>query len=160
MAAKTPAPVQTELQDQALKTLKWYGKGDFTNPHEGGIFTNLMDPAMLHRNSELASNEMGQGIEGLGTPDPNYLATVKENRAAHQDEVNAGQYENDLRQGIGAATGVAEDMSNLDEQTRNAILSSQTSSYNTQLSKPEKPAWWQYLLSAGAQAAGPIAEAI
>lgn len=157
-AAKAPSATQTALQDSALKTINWANKGDYTNPREGGLFTNYADPAMLHRHSELIANEAGQGIEGIGVADPNYLATVKQNQAAHQDEANAAQYESDIKSGVGAATGVAGQMANLDEQTKNAILSAQTGLYNTTLNKTlGQPAWWKELLLGGASAAGPAA---
>jgi hypothetical protein len=160
VAAKEIPPVQTELQNQALKTLQWGAKGDYTNPHEGGLFINMADPAMLNRNNELMTNEAGQGIEGLGTADPNYLASVKENRKAHMAEDAAGKYENDIKAGMGAATGVATDMSSLSAQERQAILNAQTSSYNTQLAKPREKKWWEFLAGAGAAAAPSIIDAI
>lgn len=155
-AARTPSPVETELQGQALRALQWGAAGDYRDPHAGGLFVNYSTPAMLHRNDELVTNAGAQGIEALGTPDPNYLATVRENRAAHANERNAGQYESDIREGLAGATGVAENMAGLSEAERMAILNSQTSSYNTQLAQPRQPRWWQYALSA----AGPAMAAI
>lgn len=106
---------------------------------------------MLNRNLALQSNEAGQGIEGLGTPDPNYLATVKENRLAHEQEVNAGQYEKDIKEGVGAAAGVAGDMARLSEAERMGVLGSQTSAYDTYLGRPQPVKWWQTLLGGAAQ---------
>jgi hypothetical protein len=156
-AANTPSPTEDALSHEALHTLDWAAKGDYTDPHSGGIFVNYADPAMLHRNAELASNEAGQGIEGLGIADPNYLATVKANRAAHQDEINAGQYESDIKEGVSAATGVAGDVSKLDLSRKMGVLGTTKDVYQANANKPK---WWQYLLQAGAGAAGPVAEAI
>ncbi len=138
-----------------MKGLQWASKGDYTNPHDAGLFINLADPAMLNRNNELIANEAGQGIEGLGVADPNYLATVKENTKAHMAEDAAGKYENDIRAGVNAATGVAEDMSNLSDEDRRAILAAQTSTFNTFQSRPRNPGWLQYVLQ-GASAAAPF----
>lgn len=152
-AAATPAPVQTELQDQALKALKWGAKGDYTDPHDAGVFINYADPAMLNRHNELITNEASQGTSALGTPDTNALAAVKENTKAHMAEDAAGKYEGDIKAGIGAATGVAENMSNLSADDRRAILSSQTGVYNTWQSRPQQPPWWNALISGGAAGA-------
>ena len=158
-AAAAPSPVQTELQNQALKTLQWASKGDYTNPHDAGLFVNLGDPARAAQQAELMGNAAGQGIYGLGVADPTQLAMNKENVKAHLAQDAAGKYEDSVRQGVGAATGVAEDMSNLSAEDRRAILNAQTATYNTWQSRPQKR-WFDYLLGAGSAAAPVIAAAI
>ena len=101
------------------------------------------------------TNEAGQGIQGLGVADPNYLATVHENTQAHMAEDAARQYEGDIAKGVGAANSLGLNLANLDEDTKRAILASQTDIYGGWQSGQfgmardanNKPQWWQSFLS-------------
>lgn len=120
------------------------------------MFVNYADPAMLYRNAELQTNEANQGTSALGTPDPNALAAVKENAKAHMAENAAGQYENDIKQGIGGATAAGMQESAMSDEDRRAILAAQTGVFNTsQQVQANRPQWWQAILG-GAAAAAPL----
>lgn len=121
------------------------------------MFVNFADPAMLYRNAELQTNEANQGTSALGTPDPNALAAVKENAKAHMAENAAGQYEQDIKGGVNAATGVGMNLANMSDEDRRAILAAQTGVFNTsQQVQANKPKWWQALLGGVAAAAPAI----
>lgn len=117
---------------------------------------NYADPAMLHRNRELQANAGGQGIYGLGVADPNYLATVKANQAAENEQSDAAQYESDIREGVANAAGIAGSTAGMDISRKMGVLGTTAGIYG----RDKKPAWWQYLIQ-GVSAAGPtIAEAV
>jgi hypothetical protein len=156
VAAKAPSAEQSALSKAALQTINWAGKGDFRDPREGGLFINYANPALNEDKNTLIANEAGQGIEGLGTADPNYLASLQENQKAHRMQDAAGQYESDIGKGVSAATGVAESTAGLSQAEQDAILKAQSSAYNTSLGKAPTPQWWQFLASA----AGPAVAAI
>lgn len=112
---------------------------------------------MLHRNRELQANAGGQGIYGLGVADPNYLATVKANQAAENEQSDAAQYESDIREGVANAAGIAGSTAGMDTARKMGVLGTTAGIYQSGLNKP---AWWRYLIS-GLSAAGPsIAEAV
>ncbi len=150
-----PNPVHTALEDQTLQALNWAKAGDFRDPSKGGIFVNFADPSMRNRQAGLMTNESGQGISALGTPDPNYLASLHENQQAHMAEDAGKQYESDIAQGVGAARGAAMDLTNLDQQQQDALLASNTGTYNTWQSgqfgmardAAARPSWYSAFLS-------------
>lgn len=141
-AARVKTPGEQLLEDQSAKTLGWAAKGDYTNPHEGGLFVNYADPAMRNRNRELTMNAGNQGVSALGPVDPNYLATVKENIKAHQAEGDSAQYEQDVKEGVGDAAAVAGKSEGLDISRKLGVVGASTDLYKYQDSKPK---WWQYL---------------
>lgn len=151
-AAKEKTPGELALERESAKTLDWASKGDYRDPHSGGLFVNFADPAMLHRNRELEMNAGDQGIFALGEADPNYLASVKENMKAHQEEADAGQYESDVKEGVGAAAGVAGDTSKLDLSRKLGVLGTTATLQQQQANKPK---WWNYAIQ-GASAAAPF----
>lgn len=152
--AKEKTPQEEALGKASLKTLDWANAGDYRDPRGGGLFVNYADPAMLHRNRELQSNEHGQGIEGLGVADPNYLATVKENRLAQNEQMDAAQYEGDIKGGIEAAAGYAGDTSKLDLSRKLGVLGATEDIYKGSMNKPK---WWQYLIGGASAAATGLA---
>lgn len=149
--AKKPSPQEEALTKASLKTLDWADKGDYRDPHAGGLFVNYADPAMLHRNRELQANAGGQGIYGLGVADPNYLATVKANQAAENEQTDAAQYESDIREGVANAAGVAGSTAGMDSARKMAVLGTTAGIYGQDRNRPR---WWNYLIS-GLSAAGP-----
>ena len=153
--AETRTPEEERLSRAAIRTLDWADEGDFRDPRGGGLFVNYADPAILHRNRELQANAGGQGVYGLGTPDPNYLATVKANQAAENEVTDAAQYESDIQSGIRDAAGVAGDTAKMDLSRRMGILGTTAGIYQQDRNRPK---WWSYLLggisSAGSAFAG------
>lgn len=147
--AKKPSPQEEALGKASLKTLEWADRGDFRNPREGGLFVNYADPAILHRNRELQSNAGGQGIFALGTPDPNYLATVRENQLAENEVMDAAQYESDIREGIANAAGYAGDTARMDQSRKMNILGTTAGIYSQDKNKPK---WWEYLVGGATSA--------
>lgn len=148
-AAKEKTAGEKILEEQSAKALTWAGKGDYRNPHDAGMFVNFGDPAMLNRNRELTMNAGNQGISALGSADPNYLATMKENMKAHQAESDAGQYESDIKEGVGNAAAAAGKAEGLDISRKMGVLGVTSDLYRNQ-----KPAWWKFLLSGASQGAG------
>lgn len=142
-AAKEKSPQEEALGKAALKTLDWADAGDYRDPHGGGLFTNYADPAILHRNRELQANAGGQGIYALGNADPNYLATVKENQAAENEQSDAAQYESDIKEGVGQAAGYAGDTARMDTSRKMGILGTTAGLYNADMTRPK---WWQTML--------------
>lgn len=151
---KKKTPGQQMLEDATAKSLNWYSKGDFRNPHEGGAFVNYADQAMLNRNRALMMNAGRQGISALGTPDPNYLASVQENVKAHQAEDAAGQYESDLKEGFANARAAAGQAEGYDISRDTAALGVTSDLYKA---KQAQPKWWQYLVKAGADVGTTVA---
>lgn len=153
-AALTAAKEKTEgekiLERESAKGLEWASKGDYTNPHDAGMFVNYGDPAMLNRNRELTMNAGNQGVYALGSADPNYLATVKENMKAHQAESDAGQYESDIKEGVGNAAAVAGKSEGYDISRKMGVLGVTSDLYRAERAKP---AWWTYLASGVANGA-------
>lgn len=135
------------LDNAALKTLKWADTGDYRDPHSGGIFLNYSDPAMLARNDELMMNEGAQGTSALGTPDPNALANVRTNALAHRAENAAGQYEKDVKEGVGTAAGVAADESKVDLSRRLGVLGTTADVMKADANRPK---WYNYVLQGAA----------
>lgn len=136
------------LEDASAKSLAWYAKGDYRDPAAGGIFTNYADQAMLNRNRGLMMNAGRQGISALGTPDPNYLASVQENVKAHQSEDAAGQYEKDLQEGLANAQQAAASAEGYDISRKSAALGTTSQLYAQQAAKPR---WWQAILGGVSQ---------
>lgn len=130
------------MEEQSAQALGWAAKGDYRDPHAGGLFLNMGDPAMLNRNRELTMNAGRQGISALGTPDPNYLATVNENTKAHQAEDDAARYENNIREGVAAASGAAGSAEGFDINRKSAALGTSSQLYAQQAARPK---WWQFL---------------
>lgn len=148
--ANTKSPQEEALGKAALKTIDWADKGDFTDPSEGGIFVNYADPAIRRRHRELELNAGGQGVlSGMGgAPDPNQLAAMKQNLADENAEDAAGQYEEDIRGGIGSAMGIAGDVSKTDLSRRLGVLDVTGANYRQQANKP---AWWERLIGGASQ---------
>lgn len=149
VAAKEKTPGEKLLEEQSAKTLGWAAKGDYRDPREGGIFVNYADPAMLHRNRELTMNAGAQGVSALGTPDPNYLASLKTNQAAHQEENDAAQYEGDVKEGVGQAAGIAGAAEGTDISRKMGVLGVSSDLYKANMNRPK---WWQYLIQGASQA--------
>ena len=147
-ATKEKTPGEKLLEEQSAKTLGWAAKGDFRNPREGGLFVNYADPALLHEHRALMRNAGGQGIYGLGTADPNYLASVKEVQDAENERADAGQYEADIREGIGSAAGAAGSAEGADLARKATVLGVTSDMYRNESNKPK---WWQMLLSSASQ---------
>jgi hypothetical protein len=148
--AKKPSPQEEALAKASMKTLEWADRGDFRNPREGGLFVNYADPAILHRNRELQSNAGAQGIYALGTPDPNQLASVKQNQLAENEMMDAAQYESDIKEGVERAAGYAGDTARMDQARRMGVLGTTAGIYQNE---KDKPKWWQYLISGASTAA-------
>jgi hypothetical protein len=151
--AKKPSPQEDALGKASLKTLEWADRGDYRDPRAGGLFVNYANPAILKRNRALQTNAGGQGIFAMGTPDVNYLASLKENQAAEDAETDAAQYESDIREGVARAAGVAGDVAGMDTSRKMNILGTTSSIYSQDKSKPK---WWEYMLG-GAMSAGSAA---
>lgn len=147
-AMKEKTPGEKLWEEQSAKTLAWAARGDYRNPHEGGIFVNYADPAMLHEHRALEQNAGAEGVYALGTPDPNYLATVKEQTANENERSDAAQYESDIRQGVGAAGAAAGSAEGLDISRKGAVLGTTADLFKQQQAKPK---WWNYFLGAAAQ---------
>lgn len=145
---KKKTPGQQMLEDATAKSLGWYAKGDFRDPHAGGPFVNYADQGMLNRNRDLMMNAGRQGISALGTPDPNQLAAVQENVKAHQAEDAAAQYEKDLQEGFANASAAAGNAEGFDINRKSAALGVTSDLFKQHEARPR---WWQALLSAGAQ---------
>lgn len=156
-AAKTPSPYDQKLGEMSMKTLNWADKGDFTNPSEGGIFVNFADPAARRRQREL---EMGAGAQGIfalgGGGDANLLALDKQNRADEQTRDDSAQYESDVRQGVGAAMGVAGDLGHEDLSRKLGVLGATENIYRQDMQRPK---WWQVMIQGMQNAAQSAAAA-
>jgi len=148
------SPVHTALEDQTLQALHFGASGDYRDPSKGGIFVNFADPSLRNRQASLMTNEAGQGISALGTPDPNELAAVNANTKAHMAEDAGRQYESDIAQGLNAARGTALNLTDLDAQQQDALLASQTGTYNTwqggqfglARDAANKPKWYESMI--------------
>lgn len=99
-------------------------------------------------------HEGAQGTSALGMTDPNALANVRTNALAHEDEHAAGQYEKDVKEGIGMAGAVAEDESKIDLSRKLGVLNTTSDVYKSQANKPR---WWNYLLQGAAAGATAMA---
>jgi len=151
--AQKPSAQEEALGKAALQTLNWASAGDFRDPRGGGIFVNYADPAIARRNREILTNAGGQGIFALGTPGPNYLASVRSNRLAEDEMSDAAQYEKDIQEGIMRAAGYAGDTARMDQARRQSVLGTTAGIYQNQMNQPK---WWQYLFG-GMQQAGQAA---
>lgn len=114
----------------------------------------MMEPSMRQRQRSQIMGAKGQGVAGLGAPDPNLIALQKNNIAAHQAEDDAGQYEQDVSQGVGRAAGLAGDLSQMDQSRKLGVLGATSNIYgNAQRIAASQRPWWQTLLGGVASGA-------
>jgi hypothetical protein len=156
-AASQPSPYEERLGRMSQEVLDWAAKGDYRDRPKT-IFTNFADPAARKRQREVLANTRGQGVGAMGAgANPTLLALDKQ----HQDDVferdTAAQYEADTAQGVAQAAGLTGDLARMDQARRLGVLGSDASLYGAQLSKPEKPKWWERLLGGAANAGAAFA---
>lgn len=157
--AQEPSAYEKAIGDQALGTIDWASKGDYTSAPKG-VFFNLADPAERKRQRELITGAGARGTAALGTPNPTALALDEENRANQFDEDQAGNYQQEVSGAIGRASGVAGNLAGMDLSRKTAVLGSTAglAGQGVGYSLRPKVPWWKSALNSFAAGAGQAAQ--
>lgn len=86
----------------------------------------------------------------MGTPDANYLASVKAVQDNENERADAGQYESDIRQGVSDASAAANSAEGYDQARKMGVLNVTSDMYEKDQARPK---WWQQVLGAASQVA-------
>ena len=159
---RQPTAGEAALTSEATGLMDWVKAGDYRKRPKN-LFFNYADPAERDRQRRTQMNAGGQGIYALGAPDPNLLASQKQNLDDEWARDTAGQYEQDVSQAGIRAAGELGDVAQLANARNLGALGATTSMYgqslgaNTQMAM--RPRWWETLLAQAGQGAQAAATA-
>lgn len=152
-AASRPSPYEERVGRMTNEVLDWAAAGDYRVKPKGIVF-NFADPAERARRRALMANSRGQGVSAFGAEgNATVLALDKQHRDAENERDDAASYEQDVSQGVARAAGMAGDLAQMDNARRMGVLSSDAGLYGSFLQRPEKPRWWERLISNGQEGA-------
>jgi hypothetical protein len=158
--AKTISPYEQRRADFDNSVLDWANSGDYRQPpKEARVFFNFFDPAERRRHAEMEMGAGAQGNAALGGASPTALALDRQNRLDESAEDAAKGYQETAAGLVSGALSDEGDLSRLDQTRRLGVLGATQSVYQNERSRPEKPKWWQRLMSGFASGAGAAATA-
>jgi hypothetical protein len=149
-AAGQKSPEETFLSGMTLDTLNKAKNKDYSN-----ILFNFADPAERKRQRDMVAGAGARGTAALGTPNATALALDKQNRDDEFAEDTGRNYQEQVSNAIGNATGMAGNLAQQDQSRRNSILGSAggMAQQGLEYSLRAKTPWWKSLLNSAQQGA-------